>query len=179
MDKEKLFDDIRLQLNDTDKLEFQDSELQSALTACLFEIQKDLMSVNSPLLLKKITLVSSETVIDPDLLRIISIYDKNNTHLRLCSKEHISDNSYKVFGDKIIINNPPAEMIYYSKSETVILNSFYDIIVDYIVSVCLARINNNSDFELKAMQVLRQRVKSYSYGLTGSPVLKRYDSYSV
>lgn len=180
MDKVKLFQDIRLQLNDTDKLEFQDSELQSALTACLFEIEKNLMSVNSPLLLKKITLSSSETTLDNNLLRIVSAYNTNTkTYLRLSSNEIISDNEYKIYGSKIIINKPPVVLNCYVKSDDVILNSFYDIIVDYIVSVCRARIENNQNLELQALTVLLSRVKSYSYGLFGVPVVRRYNNYSV
>lgn len=180
INKTQLYTDVRLQLNDVDKLEFQDTEIQSALTACLFEIQKNLMSVNSPLLLKKITLSASETILDNNLLRIVSVYNKNtNTYLRLSSKEIISDNEYKIFSNKIIINKPPVELSYYVKSDDILLNSFYDMIVDYIVSVCRSRIENNHNLELQALNVLISRVKSYSYALFGVPVVRRYNNYQV
>lgn len=184
---DELISESRVLLNDTDELEFSETELLKYLNNGIDIIENILSSKNSSILLNELDIVSSSTKLPSDLLKISNVYNSSTKkYLTLSSNVDISENEYKIIGNTLKVLYPPVKLIYfkrlkrYSKGQKLEIDEFFNsMLVDYVVSSAKSRLLDMSDLENNVINTMNVRINEYVYSRDGVMPLKRYNNYWV
>lgn len=184
---DELISESRVLLNDTDELEFSETELLKYLNNGIDIIENILSSKNSSILLNELDIVSSSTQLPSDLLKISNVYNSSTKkYLTLSSNVDISENEYKIIGNTLKVLYPPVKLIYfkrlkrYSKGQQLEIDEFFNsMLVDYVVSSAKSRLLDMSDLENNVINTMNVRINEYVYSRDGVMPLKRYNNYWV
>lgn len=184
---DELISESRVLLNDTDELEFSETELLKYLNNGIDIIENILSSKNSSILLNELDIVSSSTQLPSDLLKISNVYNSSTKkYLTLSSNVDISENEYKIIGNTLKVLYPPVKLIYfkrlkrYSKGQKLEIDEFFNsMLVDYVVSSAKSRLLDMADLENNVINTMNVRINDYVYSRDGVMPLKRYNNYWV
>lgn len=184
---DELISESRVLLNDTDELEFSETELLKYLNNGIDIIENILSSKNSSILLNELDIVSSSTKLPSDLLKISNVYNSSTKkYLTLSSNVDISENEYKIIGNTLKVLYPPVKLIYfkrlkrYSKGQKLEIDEFFNsMLVDYVVSSAKSRLLDMADLENNVINTMNVRINEYVYSRDGVMPLKRYNNYWV
>ena len=184
---DELISESRVLLNDTDELEFSETELLKYLNNGIDIIENILSSKNSSILLNELDIVSSSTQLPSDLLKISNVYNfSTKKYLTLSSNVDISENEYKIIGNTLKVLYPPVKLIYfkrlkrYSKGQKLEIDEFFNsMLVDYVVSSAKSRLLDMADLENNVINTMNVRINEYVYSRDGVMPLKRYNNYWV
>ena len=184
---DELISESRVLLNDTDELEFSETELLKYLNNGIDIIENILSSKNSSILLNELDIVSSSTQLPSDLLKISNVYNSSTKkYLTLSSNVDISENEYKIIGNTLKVLYPPVKLIYfkrlkrYSKGQKLEIDEFFNsMLVDYVVSSAKSRLLDMADLENNVINTMNVRINEYVYSRDGVMPLKRYNNYWV
>lgn len=184
---DELISESRVLLNDTDELEFSETELLKYLNNGIDIIENILSSKNSSILLNELDIVSSSTQLPSDLLKISNVYNSSTKkYLTLSSNVDISENEYKIIGNTLKVLYPPVKLIYfkrlkrYNKGQQLEIDEFFNsMLVDYVVSSAKSRLLDMADLENNVINIMNVRINEYVYSRDGVMPLKRYNNYWV
>lgn len=184
---DELISESRVLLNDTDELEFSETELLKYLNNGIDIIENILSSKNSSILLNELDIVSSSTKLPSDLLKISNVYNSSTKkYLTLSSNVDISENEYKIIGNTLKVLYPPVKLIYfkrlkrYNKGQQLEIDEFFNsMLVDYVVSSAKSRLLDMADLENNVINTMNVRINEYVYSRDGVMPLKRYNNYWV
>ena len=184
---DELISESRVLLNDTDELEFSETELLKYLNNGIDIIENILSSKNSSILLNELDIVSSSTQLPSDLLKISNVYNSSTKkYFTLSSNVDISENEYKIIGNTLKVLYPPVKLIYfkrlkrYNKGQKLEIDEFFNsMLVDYVVSSAKSRLLDMSDLENNVINTMNVRINEYVYSRDGVMPLKRYNNYWV
>lgn len=184
---DELISESRVLLNDTDELEFSETELLKYLNNGIDIIENILSSKNSSILLNELDIVSSSTQLPSDLLKISNVYNSSTKkYLTLSSNVDISENEYKIIGNTLKVLYPPVKLIYfkrlkrYNKGQQLEIDEFFNsMLVDYVVSSAKSRLLDMADLENNVINTMNVRINEYVYSRDGVMPLKRYNNYWV
>lgn len=183
----ELISKIRIKINDTDSLEFPDSEILGYINESIEYIENILSENNSSITSNVIELISSATAFPDDVLRIDKIIYDNKVVLKKINGDDVKPGFFSVFNNEILINSEqiPCKMYYMKR-----LNKYDDIgeeldlftpliayIEEYSIIKCLNRLEYNLTLEEQKLEILRQKVVTMIRHRDGFPFLKRYDKY--
>ena len=184
---DELISESRVLLNDTDELEFSETELLKYLNNGIDIIENILSSKNSSILLNELDIVSSSTQLPSDLLKISNVYNSSTKkYLTLSSNVDISENEYKIIGNTLKVVYLPVKLIYfkrlkrYNKGQQLEIDEFFNsMLVDYVVSSAKSRLLDMADLENNVINTMNVRINDYVYSRDGVMPLKRYNNYWV
>lgn len=165
----------------------EDLEILLYLNEGVSFIEKELVNINSSLLIDKIDLLTTETVLPNDFLKVSKLYSKKyNIYLKYSNNDIICDNEYKIYNNKIIVNIVPVVFHYYKKLKRYVLSDnltidtfFHQLLFDYAASCCKSKILKNELFKTSCKTDIVRTLENYSYSRDGVMPLKRYNNYWV
>jgi len=114
---EEFLNQVRYQINDTDKVEYSDAELISYINEGLRFISNELIRLSSSLLLKKVNLelTNGEVSLPNDFVKEEAVLNSQGYVLKSYPyAKSIDQYGYKIIGNKLYSDNTEITLFYYA-----------------------------------------------------------------
>jgi len=189
MTVEELLTQVRYQINDTDKVEYTDTELIGYVNDGLDFISKELIRLSSPVLLKYTTLSLTDGAADlpNDFVREEGVLDSQGNLLKSYPPiKPVDQYGYKIIGSKLYSNNTSVDLFYYAFYPKVSALTDTIPIPDYMVQllkeIVIFLALNRNEFSLNVEQELLKVFASQVYDIakmTGETYYERELPFKV
>ncbi len=187
MTVETLFDEIRIYLNDRDKLEYTDDELMIYLNSGLEYMETLLAERRSSITLSTLDYVSTPALLPDDFLMVYKVVNNNN---QLTYKERelkTADYEYSIIGNQLILNTIPSTLYYFKTFERVtsidddidIYTPLIRVLKDYIIVKALNRLEYNSQVEQQQLDKINTALLLIARARDGMLTITRYDNETI
>jgi len=182
MTVEEFLNQVRYQINDTDKAEYSDTELINYVNDALRFISNELIRLSSPILLKYTTLSLTDGAADlpSDFVREEGVLDSQGNLLKSYPAIKPADQyGYKIIGDKIYSNNTSLDLFYYAlfpfvaslDDEIPVPAYMVNLLKEIVIFLAL----NRNEFSLNVEQELLKAFGAQIYEIANSVTQTYYE----